>query len=768
MKSYYTILFLIIAAAEVFCVFLTFHSKRKIARILRVNFLWALLPIIGNVTLTHADTLWGANLSYCIFFGSINWVVYYMLRFTTEYTAFPVSTQKIFRPILMTLLTLDSVSMVLNFFFQHAFSCYPVITPHGEVYFHTRKFLFYNAHLIFAYVLSATILIVLFWKIFKTPALYWRKYFIVIGIMIFLLSTDALFVFTQKVIDLSVLSFAFGSYLLCYVALIYKPKSLINRMHRYIVHNMTDSILFFDADRNCIYVNEIAQEMLHVDPQNLEKVQDQFTPWLRKAKADFRRDSYTVMYSGSKNGPDDPENAENKVYYFIEFHRMYEKGKRLGAFFRVQDRTTYMNNLLKERYSMAHDPLTGLYNKDQLCRKIEERLLEDPEGSYMVVSSDIKNFKLINDIFGKAEGDAILCRIAEALRTSVSEDTIYGRIGNDRFGMLVKKERYRESLFIERPRQIARIEGDLLYPVIIHIGVYEVTERRLPASVMFDRTNIAMQTIKDDFQNRIAYYDDTVRQKLLWDQKMSGELEEGLRNNQFVLYLQPQADHFGTIKGAEALVRWNHPSEGFLLPQSFISTYEENGRIASLDRYVWEEACKLLQKWKEEGNEQMYLSVNISQKDFYFMDIVQTLSELVDTYQIDPKNLHLEITETAIMSDMEVKKDIIAKFHKKGFCVEMDDFGKGYSSLNVLKDLPVDVIKTDMEFLKDSVQPHRAEKILQVIMKLAASLQIQVITEGVATRDQVELLKKMGCNTLQGSFIAQPMDVDSFEKRYLA
>ncbi|MCR4588742.1 MAG: EAL domain-containing protein [Lachnospiraceae bacterium] len=768
MKSYYTILFIIIAIAEGFCVGLTFHSKRKIAKILRIVFFWALVSIIANVLLTYTENIRVADFAYSLFFGSINWVIYYMLRFTTEYTAFPLSTQKVFRPFLKILLTIDSLSMFLNLFFHHAFTTYPVVTSHGEQYFHTLKYVFYNVHLIFAYILSAAILLVLLGKVFKTPALYWRKYFIVIFIMVFLLGTDALFVFTQKVIDLSILSFAFGSYLLCYVALIYKPKALINRMHRYIVENLADSILFFDADKTCIYINEIARERFHIDPKNLEAVGDLLQPWLRKAKADLRRDSYTAMYSGSCNGPTDPETNENRIYLFIEFHRMYEKGKLLGSFFRVQDRTTYMNNLMTERYSMAHDPLTGLYNRDHLCRRIEERLMEDPDGDYLVISSDIKNFKLINDIFGKSAGDAMLCRIADALRDNASEDTIYGRLGSDKFGLMMRRERFRENLFIEGPNQIIKMEDNLEYPVIVHIGVYEVSERRLPASVMFDRSNIAMQTIKDDYQNRIAYYNDTVRQKLLWDQKLSGELEEGLRLNQFLLYLQPQADHFGRVKGGEALVRWDHPSEGFLLPGTFIETFEQNGRIAALDRYVWERACQLLQKWKEEGHNEMYISVNISQKDFYFLDIYQTLSDLVDKYQIDPGRLHLEITETAMMADMELKQEIIHKFHAKGFCVEMDDFGKGYSSLNVLKDLPVDVIKTDMEFLDDSVQPERAEKILKVIMKLAASLQIEVITEGVVSQEQVDFLKGLGCHTFQGTYIAPPMAVTDFEQRYMA
>ncbi|MCR4587150.1 MAG: hypothetical protein K5682_01970, partial [Lachnospiraceae bacterium] len=223
MKSYYTILFIIIAIAEIFCIAMTFRSKRKIADILRVAFCWALVPIIANVILTHTENMNVANFAYSLFFGSINWVIYYMLRFCTEYTAFPLKAQKVFRPVLKTMLTLDSISMILNLVIKHAFSTYPVITDHEEVYFHTVKYLFYNAHLVFAYILSAMILGVLIWKVATTPALYWRRYFIVIAIMVFLLGTDALFVFTQKVIDLSILSFAFGSYLLCYVALIYKP-----------------------------------------------------------------------------------------------------------------------------------------------------------------------------------------------------------------------------------------------------------------------------------------------------------------------------------------------------------------------------------------------------------------------------------------------------------------------------------------------------------------------------------------------------------------
>lgn len=233
------------------------------------------------------------------------------------------------------------------------------------------------------------------------------------------------------------------------------------------------------------------------------------------------------------------------------------------------------------------------------------------------------------------------------------------------------------------------------------------------------------------------------------------------------MYLQPQAVANETVIGAEALIRWNHPVRGTLGPDVFIPIFEKNGLITEVDIYMWEAACKQLRKWQDAGEKELYISVNISPKDFYFVDVYQTFVDLLEKYRITPKNLKLEITESALMMDFERHCELINKLRGLGFVVEMDDFGSAYSSLNMLKDIEVDVLKLDMAFLRQSQNTERGRAILQMIIGLSKRLGIPVISEGVETAEQLQFLAGLGCNVFQGYYLGRPMDVQQFENKYL-
>ncbi|MFQ9934141.1 MAG: EAL domain-containing protein, partial [Lachnospiraceae bacterium] len=258
-----------------------------------------------------------------------------------------------------------------------------------------------------------------------------------------------------------------------------------------------------------------------------------------------------------------------------------------------------------------------------------------------------------------------------------------------------------------------------------------------------------------------------LRANALKEQELAGEIENARDTGQFTIYLQPQMNKDGEVLGAEALVRWLHPTKGLIMPGGFIGILEKSGMIARLDKYVWELACIKLREWKNQGITNMYISVNISPRDFYFLDIYKIFTELIDKYGIQPKNLKLEITETAIMMNLEKQLELIERLRNQGFIIEMDDFGSGYSSLNMLKDIKVDVIKIDMAFLGKTNDEMRAKKILKVMVELSKQLDMPAVVEGVETVEQVEFLKTIGCDIFQGYYFAKPMEVEAFEKRYM-
>ena len=274
------------------------------------------------------------------------------------------------------------------------------------------------------------------------------------------------------------------------------------------------------------------------------------------------------------------------------------------------------------------------------------------------------------------------------------------------------------------------------------------------------------ETIKNEYKSNIAYYTERLFESSIEERRIIGEFERAISNNEFEMYLQPQVDSSGNLYGAEALVRWQHPERGLLSPAIFIDVLEKTGFIYRLDRYMWDKAAKKLSEWKKEGKDQYHISVNISTKDFYLVDVYETFVGLVDKYDIDPVNLKIEITETALMSDFDKNMGIIRRLQNYGFNIEIDDFGSGYSSLNMLKDISADVLKIDMGFLRASENEAKGLDILESIITLAGKLGMKVITEGVETKKQLYMLAEMGCDMYQGYYFSKPIPVDEFEKKY--
>ena len=457
-----------------------------------------------------------------------------------------------------------------------------------------------------------------------------------------------------------------------------------------------------------------------------------------------------------------------KRYLKVQYRRLLDDERRyLGCYLNVQERTEEIQTLLQERYAATHDFLTGLYNREYFYKQAERCLRLHPDERYLMICSDIRNFKMINDIFGREAADRLLIDMAQAMRTQAIGGEVYGRLVNDRFAMMMRKRDYREMKLVDKSTEVMKIANDVSYPLKVYLGVYEIDDPSMPISMMCDRAMLAISTIKGDYQKQVAYYDEKLRYNVLQEQELAAGLNRAIREGEIELYIQPQITVDGRCLGGEGLVRWNHPTKGLLLPGAFIESFERNGMIVKLDRHVWELACRQLREWKDKGFADRYISVNISPKDFFFVDIYKEFTTLVGRYGISPKNIKLEITETAMLTDLPKQLALIKKLREAGFAVEMDDFGSGYSSLNMLKDIRVDTIKIDMEFLRQSESEERSRTILKTVVALSKELGMPVITEGVETKDHVDFLTKIGCDIFQGFFFARPMKVADYEKKYL-
>lgn len=418
----------------------------------------------------------------------------------------------------------------------------------------------------------------------------------------------------------------------------------------------------------------------------------------------------------------------------------------------------------KLEYRLNYDSLTKAYNRYGFYKNAQKLIKEHTDTEYCLILSDIKSFKLINEIYGENIADKILIDEVNIIRQKMKGNSVLGRLNGDIIAMVIPKEYLSEKEFSDMIKLLSDRYSNKNFRLHIYLGVYYIKDVNETIRQMVDKVSLVIMKSKGNMSNYILYYDENSYRNDIFKQQLIGEFETALNENQFCMYLQPQTDKDGNMLGAEALIRWNHPNMGLIMPGAFIECFEDAGLIYRLDNYIWEEAAKQLKIWKDSGYN-YYISVNISAKDFYHIDVYQTFKNLVSKYGIDTDKLHIEITETALSEDKQAAHKTIERLHDEGFIIEIDDFGSGYSSFNFLKDVCADVIKIDRVFLKKSSHEERGEQILRSIISLSHDIGMDVITEGVENVDQLSMLAKMNCDWFQGYYFSKPIAVGDFEEK---
>ena len=338
----------------------------------------------------------------------------------------------------------------------------------------------------------------------------------------------------------------------------------------------------------------------------------------------------------------------------------------------------------KLEYRLNYDSLTKAYNRYGFYKNAQKLIKEHTDTEYCLILSDIKSFKLINEIYGENIADKILIDEVNIIRQKMKGNSVLGRLNGDIIAMVIPKEYLSEKEFSDMIKLLSDRYSNKNFRLHIYLGVYYIKDVNETIRQMVDKVSLVIMKSKGNMSNYILYYDENSYRNDIFKQQLIGEFETALNENQFCMYLQPQTDKDGNMLGAEALIRWNHPNMGLIMPGAFIECFEDAGLIYRLDNYIWEEAAKQLKIWKDSGYN-YYISVNISAKDFYHIDVYQTFKNLVSKYGIDTDKLHIEITETALSEDKQAAHKTIERLHDEGFIIEIDDFGSGYSSFNFLK-----------------------------------------------------------------------------------
>ena len=434
--------------------------------------------------------------------------------------------------------------------------------------------------------------------------------------------------------------------------------------------------------------------------------------------------------------------------------------RRVASIIHLRENATMLNLFQKDR-------TTGLLSKEYFCQQAEKILRSNPDKTYDIICSDVENFKLINDAFGMQGGNKVLKTMGGICQKSTdSLGGICSRFHADQFvSMIEHTEGYSDELYEALTAETREKCG--FSNIVIKWGIYQTGDRKISVEQMYDWALQGARSIKGQYGRYYAFYDDKLRSEMLRDQAILDCMEEALEQGQFQVKLQPKYKAAGGLfTDAEALVRWCHPEWGMQSPAVFIPLFERNGFITKLDQYVWEKVCQMMQQWDKEGLEPVNISINVSRADVYNVNLVDTLLDLVKRYNIAPKRLHLEITESVYTESPEDIIQNVTRLREKGFVVEMDDFGSGYSSLNMLNRMPMDILKLDMQFIRTEMEMPESRRTLRYIIGLAHWLNLSVVAEGVETKEQLEHLRNLGCDYIQGYYLAKPMDPADFEELF--
>ena len=692
-----------------------------------------------------------------LYFLATDWLVVYLMLFAASYTQL-MPPSKLPRIIVGFLAGVDSISFVINTFTEHMFSLELMTSEEmgGLTYWYVNLNAPHAIHRIFVYGIVLYSLFIFFYRFIKAPTIYKNKYGSVLIQVLAVVGLNILCSILGAKYDYSVILYASLAISTCYFTLYAAPKKLLESIHTTIVDDSVIGLFAYDSDGMCVGVNPVAEE-LFAGEDEIFSIAEQY---LAKWQEDNQGNTANLIGADQMILKDGEE-----VYLHVNYQKFLDKKKRVqGSCFQFENRTEVVKQFKEEQYRANHDTLTGLLNRsafEEECVKI----LAQAKEPYCMICTNIQDFKLVNELYGSELGDKLLLSQTEMIRKAALENSASARIYADKFCSLLPRRLFREDLIVQEMSEVVNLEISS-FKLHYHIGVYNIEDVNEPVWTMYDKASMAIDSIKGDYEQSIAYYEDRMLERIMQEKEVLSEFDQAIAERQFNMFLQPQIANDGTVVGAEALVRWIHPEKGMISPGIFIPTLEKAGLIHKLDLYMWENAASQLEEWKKMGKTDFSISVNISTKDFLYLDICDVFRSLSEQYDFDIKNLKLEITESALMENVKENMKTLDGLHALGYDIEIDDFGSGYSSLGMLKDINADILKIDMIFLQETKNVERSLKIIKNIIAMSKELGMPVITEGVETKEQVDFLKDVGCDMFQGFYFAKPMSLDNFEREY--
>lgn len=413
------------------------------------------------------------------------------------------------------------------------------------------------------------------------------------------------------------------------------------------------------------------------------------------------------------------------------------------------------------------DPLTKLYTKQYFYEYANEMDAHHKDVEMDAIVVGIRSFHIVKERFGVNYSNALLVRFARRLQKMKAHISgIVCHLEADMFIIYCEHiDKYDD--FLEEISKNLYVDKDNKTPINLQLGIYQNVDKSIDIDMRFERAKDALDKIRTSVVKTISIFDNKLQDKEMFEEQLIEEFPNAIKKNQFVVYYQPKYNIKGetpVLSSAEALIRWNHPKLGLISPGIFIPLFEEKGLIRLLDLYVWEEAAAQMRRWKEQFGRHVPVSVNVSRVDLYDPDLLETLKDIVKRNDLSCPDLLLEVTESAYTEEVDMILAKIKSLREAGFKIEIDDFGTGYSSLSMINKIPLDALKIDMIFIRNAFSGQNDNQMIKIIIDLASYLKVPTIAEGVETKEQVEVLKKLGCDIVQGYYFSKPVPPQEFEQ----
>ncbi len=686
-----------------------------------------------------------------IYFISTDWIALSMLNFSIAYTR-DIKWKHLINVLFKSLATIDTVSLLLNSFTQHSFDLEPCLSVGKFIYWGHSFFSWHYIHLAFCYVMVALTFAILLTQSFIAKKYYRRKYIVILNLYFFVIALNFISYSYNYPVDISVIFYGILAFAINYYSNFSFPAFIVHSSLLRLIDVVSPIIVDFDYEGKVVYMNAAARNFFNVN-FGVVKI----------GPSSFRK-----KYLANPQSEMDFMCDSQKRHFSVEYQELDFEGQIVGSYLKLEDKTEEIETMLHEKEIATHDELTGLYNRLGFFEAGQAAIRMKKFKNPILSVSNIKDFKLLNELLGEDFGDKVLIKQAALIKSIPARQIIGGRLGDDKFAVLIEKDDFNEKKFEQALKKVQKITENTAYQIFIVAGVYEVQDEKESLQLMYDKAKFAMDLIRDDYNDVFAYYDENLMKKVLFEREIVNDFDAALERGEFEVYLQPFEDSKGETVNVEALVRWNrHAQKTIWQPAEFLEILEKRGLLHKLDMYMCEKIAEKLAEWKRHGKTNVFVSVNISAKDRYYIDFEKFLSGLLDKYDFDANEMGFEIPEIMLIEQTDNTRKYFDDIRKKGFKIIIDGFGSDYSALNTLKNYNFDAIKLNPNFFAGIETSERNRVILSAIVKIASDFDLNIVAKGIEKIEDKECLKKFGLSTFQGFFYESPLSIKEFETKCL-